>query len=90
MFINEIGDFIFESYYKRIGFSKENSDYSMKRLKKKDLLLLANKFIEKIPDLRDAKEHYQSFTRKKNRKSLKQSEIITYQPKLLKTQRLLI
>ena len=25
MTINEIRDFIFESYYKRIGFSKENS-----------------------------------------------------------------
>ena len=84
MFINEIRDFIFESYYKRSGFSKENSDYSMKRLKKKDLLLLANNVIEKIPDLRDAKEHYQSFIRKKNRKSLKQSEIITYQAKTFK------
>ena len=28
-------DFIFENYYKRIGFSKENGYYSMKRLKKK-------------------------------------------------------
>ena len=52
----------------------------MKRLKK-DLLLLPNKLIEKIPDPRNAKEHYQSFIRKKNRKSVKQSEIITYQPK---------
>ena len=40
---NEIRDFIFESYYKRIGFSKESSYYSMKRLKIKDLLLLAKK-----------------------------------------------
>ena len=43
MSVNEIRDFIFENYYKRIGFSKENSRYSMKRLKRKDLLLLANK-----------------------------------------------
>ena len=35
MSFNEIRDFIFEDYYKRIGFSKENSYYSMKRLKKK-------------------------------------------------------
>ena len=39
---------------------------------KKDLLLLANKLIEKIPDPGNAKEHYQSFIRKKNTKSEKQ------------------
>ena len=52
----------------------------MKRLKKKGLLLLANKLIEKIPDPRHAKEHYQSFITKKNTKSVKQSEIIPNQP----------
>ena len=79
--VNEIRDFIFENYYKIIGFSKESSYYSMKCLKRKDLLLLANKFIEKVPNPCNAKEHHQSFLRKKNRKSVKQSEIITYQPK---------
>ena len=49
----------------------------MKRLRRKDLLLLVNKLIEKILDLPNAKEHYQLFLRKKNRKSIKQSEIIT-------------
>ena len=44
-------------------------------------MLLANKSVEKVPDARNAKEHHQSFIRKKNRKSVKQSEIITYQPK---------
>ena len=34
MSVNEIRDFIFENYYKQIGFSKENSYYSMKHLKK--------------------------------------------------------
>ena len=53
----------------------------MKRLKNKDLLLLGNKLIEKIPDPCNAKEHYQSFIRKKNRKSVKQSKVIPYQPK---------
>ena len=49
----------------------------MKCLKKKnDLLLLATKLIEKVPDPHDAKEHYQSFIRKKNRKS-----VITEHPK---------
>ena len=70
MSINEIRDFTFENYYKRIGFSKEGSYYSMKCLKK-NLLLLANKLIEKVPDPDNAKEHYQSFMREKNRKSVK-------------------
>ena len=43
MSINEIRKCIFENYYKRIEFSKESSYYSMKRLKRKDILLLANK-----------------------------------------------
>ena len=30
MSVNEIRDFIFESYYKGIGFSKEDSHYSPK------------------------------------------------------------
>ena len=46
----------------------------MKRLKKKYLLLLANKLMEKIPDSLNAKEHYHSFIRKKNTKSVKQSK----------------
>ena len=54
---------------------------TLQKKKKKDLLLLANKLIEKIVDLDNAKEHYQSFIRKKNARSVKQSEIITYQPK---------
>ena len=71
---NETREFIFKNYYQRIGFSKENSYYSMKHLKKKkkDLLLLATKLTEKIPNLCIAKEHYQSFLRKKNTKSVKQ------------------
>ena len=79
--INKIKDIICENYSKRIGLSKENSYNTMKRLKKKDLLVLANKLIDKIPDPRNAKEYYQSFIRKKNTKSVKQSKIITYQHK---------
>ena len=33
--INKIRGFIFENYYKRIGFSKKNSYYSMKCFTKK-------------------------------------------------------
>ena len=61
MSVNLIKYFLFEKYYKRIGFSKENSYYSIKRVKKKDLLLLANKLIEKMPDPHNAKEHYSPF-----------------------------
>ena len=61
MSVNEIRDFIFQNCYKKIGFSKKSSYYSLKRLKRKVLLLLANKLIEKVPDPRYAKEPYQSF-----------------------------
>ena len=44
---SEIRYFIFENYYTRIEFSRKNSYYSIKRLKNKDLLLLATKFTEK-------------------------------------------
>ena len=67
MTVNEIRDFILENSYKRIGFSKENIYYPMKRLKRKDLLFLATKLTEKTPDPRNAKKQYQSFIRKKNK-----------------------
>ena len=35
MAVNEIRDFIFENYYKKIGFSLEKNYYLLKRLKKK-------------------------------------------------------
>ena len=62
-------------------FSRKIGYNSVKNLTKKDLLSLANKLIENIPDPCNAKEHYQSFIRNKNTKSVKQSKIITYQPK---------
>ena len=46
---------------KKKGFLNENSYYSRKCLKK-DLLLLAKKLIEKIPDPCNAKEYCQTFT----------------------------
>ena len=39
MQVNEIRDFIFENYYKRIGFSKENSYYLMKHLKREKFVV---------------------------------------------------
>ena len=58
---NEIGGFVYENYYERIGFSKEENCFSLKRLKKERLLSLANKLIKNVPDSRNAKEHYESF-----------------------------
>ena len=44
---NKIRDFIYESYYKLFGFSKEESYCLLKHLKKERLLLFANKLIKK-------------------------------------------
>ena len=52
--IKELKDFTYESYYRRMGFLKENSHYSIKRQKKK-VLLLATKIIESISDATNAK-----------------------------------
>ena len=83
--VNELRDFIFENYYKRIGFVTEINYYSMKQLKKKKKkkkdFLLVKKLIENILDPSNAKEHYESLARKKNTKSVKEPKIIIYQPK---------
>ena len=62
MSINELRDFIFENYYKRIGFVKEKSYNSMKRLKKR--FVVANKLIEKKYLILVMLKNYQSFIRK--------------------------
>ena len=59
MLIKKLKDLIFKNYYRQVGLTKESSYYSLKH--KKDLLLLATKLIEKIPDASNAKEYYQSF-----------------------------
>ena len=85
--VNDIRDFIFENCFKRTGISKESSYDLMKRLKRKYLLLLANRLIEKVLNTKgtNANKHYESFLRKKSRKSIKQSEIITNQPDTFNT-----
>ena len=40
--IKEITNFIYEKYYRRVKFPRENSYYSIKHQKKKEFLLLAN------------------------------------------------
>ena len=64
----------------KLNFSKKTV-ISNETFEKKDLLLLTTKLTVKLPDPRNAKEHYQSFIRKKNTKSVKQSKIITQHPK---------
>ena len=54
-----------KTIYSRIGFTKENGYYSIKRQKKKDLLSFVTKLIEKIPDPSKTKEYYQSYLKKK-------------------------
>ena len=44
----------------------------------------------KIPYPRNAKQHYQSFIKRKNRKSVKQLKVINDQPKTFESQMLLI
>ena len=38
--MKDLGEFIFENYYKRIGFTKEDNYYSLKK-QRKDLVFLA-------------------------------------------------
>ena len=38
--------------------------------------------MDKIPDPCNTKEHYESFIKNKNTKSVKRSKLITYQPKI--------
>ena len=47
MTIKELRDFIYESYYRGIGFPKGGSYYSMKHQKKRVFLLLGTKLIKK-------------------------------------------
>ena len=63
-------------FWKREAINQWNAWKKKKIKNKKELLLLANKSIEKISDRRNAKEYYHSFVRKKKEKSVKQSEII--------------
>ena len=51
-----------------------------KKKKKKRFVVACKQINRNKPDPRNAKEHYQSFIRKKSTKSVKQSKIIFYQP----------
>ena len=80
MTIKELKDFMLKNYYRQTGFPKEKNYYSMKHQKKKELLLLATKLIESIPDASNAQEYYKSYLREET-KLVKRSKIISQQPK---------
>ena len=69
------------SQLKKLDFLKKTLIIQQNAWKEKIYYFFANKLIELIPDHFNAKEHDQSFLRKKDKKSVKQTEIITYQPK---------
>ena len=75
-----IKEFIFENYYRRTQFTKENSCYSVRHQKKKDLLLL----VIMMPDARNAKEtYYKPIMQNENKKLVKRSKINTEQTKYI-------
>ena len=75
MTMKELKNFIYENYYRQVWFPKENSHYSIKYQRKKDLLWLAIKLTVKIPDATNTKLNYQSYVKRKNTKLVERSEI---------------
>ena len=66
MTIKKPRDFIYENYYRRIGFPETNRYYSINDQKKKDFFMLAAKL--KMHDPSNTKEYYQSYLKRKNAK----------------------
>ena len=79
---NETRDIIFENYCKQIGFSKENSYYHTKKHLKKRAIVASKQ--KKYLILVMLKTIAKNFQKNKHRKSVKQSEIITYKPQTFK------
>ena len=85
MTVKKCKDLVFENYYQRMGFSTEDSYYSMKYQKKKDLQLFATKLTEKEYLTLIMLKKTESFLRQKNTKLEKISKIITHQPKSIES-----
>ena len=81
MTVEKIKDFIYENYYRRIGFFQEKSYSSLKHQKKQDSLLLATKLIQKYLVLLILNSTINLICREKNAKLVKRSKIITQQTK---------
>ena len=70
-----------------LNFLKKTNIIQWKiRRKQINYCLLTTKLIEKIPDAANSKQYYQTYLKNKNKKSVKQSKIITEEPKNLGTQ----
>ena len=81
MTVEELRDY--EKYYSQIGFTKENSHYSLKYQKKRFTIIL-NQTNWKIPDPSKTKRIlWILLKQKKNRKIIKQSQIISQQPQII-------
>ena len=79
--VNEFRDFFFGNhYYKWIRFSKRNNYHSLKYLEK-NLQFFVTKLTGNLPDPSTNKEYYNSYLKRKNKKAVKQSKIITQQLK---------
>ena len=63
--VDELRYFIFENCYKGIEFAKGRSYYSMKHLKNKGFVVAWNQINRKCTWPHNAREHYQSFIKKK-------------------------
>ena len=82
MTVHELRNFIFENYYKRTGFVKESSYYSIKRLKKR-FAIACDQIDRKVVDPSNVEEYYNSYLKRENTKLVKRSKVITQQQKPL-------
>lgn len=67
MKVKDLREFTFENYHKRIGFTKEDSYHSLKRKKKKDLVLFATNLTkEMLIKLEDSMNYFSKKTKLKD------------------------
>ena len=67
MMITDLKKLIFENFYNQLGFTEEDSNYSLKEQRKKYLVIFASKLTKKIPDPSTLKEHYYLSLKKKGK-----------------------
>ena len=74
MKVKVLTEFIFENCYKQIGFTNKDSNYSLKKAKKKSF---GNTFyFFKIPDPKKAKEYHELILKNKDKKIGKLSKTL--------------
>lgn len=50
LIVKDLREFTYGNYYKQIGITKEDSYYSLRKFRKKDLLRYASKLRKKVSD----------------------------------------